>query len=132
MKQESGDLVGYSDSDWAGSLDDSKSTTRFCFSFNSAVFSQNSKKQSIVAQCTAKAEYIATTAAVNQLKWLRKILNDLGFKQDKSTMIFVDNLSAIAIAKNLIHHGRTKHIKVKYHALGEAVIAVQRFRQLIY
>ncbi|EOY10777.1 Cysteine-rich RLK (RECEPTOR-like protein kinase) 8 [Theobroma cacao] len=40
---------GYSDSDWAGSLDDSNSTGRFCFSFGSAVFAWNSKKQHVVA-----------------------------------------------------------------------------------
>lgn len=37
-------LFGFSDSDWAGSLDDMKSTSRYCFSMGSGVFSWCSKK----------------------------------------------------------------------------------------
>ena len=32
-------LIGYCDSDWGGSIDDSKSTTRYAFSFGSGIFS---------------------------------------------------------------------------------------------
>nr|KYP54960.1 hypothetical protein KK1_001161 [Cajanus cajan] len=39
LKNESGELQGYADSDWAGSIDDSKSTARYVFSFGSVVFS---------------------------------------------------------------------------------------------
>lgn len=73
-----------------------------------------------MAQSIIKA-YITTTATANQVKWLRKVVADLGFKQEKGTMIFVDNQLAIAIAKNPVHHGQTKHVKVKYHALRKTV-----------
>ncbi|WRX29096.1 protein of unknown function DUF4219 - like 9 [Theobroma cacao] len=63
--------------------------------------------------------YVKATA--NHIQWLRKILTDLGFPQAKGTVLNVDNKSAIDIVKNLMHHGRTKHIKVKYHTLREAV-----------
>nr|XP_019703149.1 uncharacterized protein LOC109505208 [Elaeis guineensis] len=59
-------LQWYSDSGWAGSVDDIKSTFGYCFTFGSACFSWCSKKQEIVAQSTAEAEFIAATAAVNQ------------------------------------------------------------------
>ncbi|KAF2325167.1 hypothetical protein GH714_024799 [Hevea brasiliensis] len=49
---------GYSDSDWAGSADDMKSTSGYCFNFGSGCFSWCSKKQDIVAQSTAEAEFI--------------------------------------------------------------------------
>jgi hypothetical protein len=120
VKKESGDLQGYTDSDWAGSVDDAKSTSGYVFSFGSAVFSWNSKKQEVVAQSSAEAEYISAAAATNQTIWLRKILSDVGQFQNKATVIWVDNKSAIAIAKNPVQHGRTKHIKVKYHAIREA------------
>ena len=42
-------LHGFSDSDWAGSNDDMRSTTGFCFSFGSGMFSWSSKKQDTVA-----------------------------------------------------------------------------------
>nr|KYP36446.1 Copia protein [Cajanus cajan] len=120
LKNESGELQGYADSDWAGSIDDSKSTSGYVFSFGSAVFFWNSKKQDVVAQSLAEAEYISAAAAANQAIWLRKILLDVGQIQDEATIIWVDNKSAISIAKNPIQHGRTKHINVKFHAIREA------------
>ncbi|TYK23235.1 Retrovirus-related Pol polyprotein from transposon TNT 1-94 [Cucumis melo var. makuwa] len=59
-------LIGYSDSDWGGSIDDMRSTLGYCFSLSSGVFSWSSKKQKIVAQSTAEAEFIAATATANQ------------------------------------------------------------------
>ena len=102
----------------AGSLDNSKSTYGYAFSFGSGVFSWNSKKQEVVAQSSAEAEYISAAAAANQAIWLRKLLTDLGQNQADATVIWVDNKSAIAIAKNHVQHGRTKHINVKFHAIS--------------
>lgn len=48
------------------------------------------------------------------------MLGDLNEEQCDSTIIFCDNKSTIAIAKNPIHHGKTKHIIVKYHVIREA------------
>lgn len=36
-------------------------------------------------------------------------------------MLHVDNQFTIAIAKNLIHHSCTKHIRVKYYSLRDVV-----------
>ncbi|EOY04256.1 Cysteine-rich RLK (RECEPTOR-like protein kinase) 8 isoform 1 [Theobroma cacao] len=115
------DLIGYSDNDWAEDTDDSKSTRGYCFSFGSGIFSWNSKKQEVVAQSSAEVEYIAAAAATNHAIWLRKVLQDLGFEQVKGTILFIDNKSAISIAQNPVQYGRTKHIKVKYHAIRDAI-----------
>ncbi|KAL6349673.1 hypothetical protein AAG906_041080 [Vitis piasezkii] len=40
--------------------------------------------------------------------------------QDEATVIWVNNKSAIAIAKNPVQHRRTKHINVNFHAIREA------------
>ena len=112
-------LLGYSDSDWAGSVDDMRSTTGFCFSFGSGVFSWCSKKQDVIAQSTAEAEYAAATAAVNQAIWIRKLLADLYMKQNEPTQIHVDNQAAISISNNPVFHGRTKHFKIKLYFLRE-------------
>ncbi|XP_034707553.1 uncharacterized mitochondrial protein AtMg00810-like [Vitis riparia] len=58
-------LHGYSDSDWAGSIDDMRSITGFCFSFGSGIFSWSSKKQDVIAQSTAEAKYVAANATIN-------------------------------------------------------------------
>ena len=70
-------LVGYTDSDWDGSLDDKKRTFEYIFHMESGVISWASKKQPIVSQSTAEAEYIAANAAACQAIWLRRILTDL-------------------------------------------------------
>ncbi|KAK4381284.1 Retrovirus-related Pol polyprotein from transposon RE1 [Sesamum angolense] len=113
-------LVGYTDSDWAGSVDDMKSTSGYTFSLGSGIFSWASKKQATVAQSSAEAEYIAAAATSNQAIWLRRILEDMGEKQEEPTTIYCDNKSAIAITKNPVQHSRTKHIDIKYHSLREA------------
>lgn len=107
------ELQGYADSDWAGSLDDLKSTSGFCFCFGTGIFTWSSKKQEIVAQSTAEAELLAATAAVNHALWLRKILCDVHQEQKLSTEVKVDNQAAIAISKNPVFHGKTKHFSIK-------------------
>ncbi|EOX93870.1 Cysteine-rich RLK (RECEPTOR-like protein kinase) 8 [Theobroma cacao] len=120
-KTSSSELRGYADSDWAGNIDNSKSTFGFVFSFESGVFSWHSKKQEVAALSSAEAEYISVSSAANQAIWLRKILLDLGKPQQNPTVLWIDNKSAIALAKNPIQHARTKHIRVKYHSIREAV-----------
>lgn len=112
-------LQGYSDSDWAGSVDDMKSTSGYCFSLGSGVFSWCCKKQEIVAQSTAEAEFVAATAAANQALWLRKVLIDLSLKQEDCTEVFVDNQAAISISNNPVFHGKTKHFNIKLFFLRE-------------
>ncbi|RVX01687.1 Retrovirus-related Pol polyprotein from transposon RE1 [Vitis vinifera] len=110
---------GFSDSDWAGCVDDMRSTSGYCFSFGSGVSSWSSRKQEVVAQSTAEAEYIAAVAAVNQALWLRKLLTDLDMKQEVSTKVFVDNQATISIANDPVFHGKTKHFKIKLYFLRE-------------
>jgi hypothetical protein len=112
-------LQGYSDSDWGGSLDDMKSTSGYCFSFGTGIFSWSLKKQEVVAQSTAEAEFIAATAAVNQALWLRKLMVDLKEEQASSTKVFVDNQAAIAISSNPVFHGKTKHFNIKLYFIRE-------------
>ena len=99
--------MGYSDRDWAGSVDDMKSTSGYAFTLGSGMFSWNSKKQEVVAQSSAEAEYIAAAGATNQALWLRKILSDLEQNDIEATVIKVDNKSAISMAKNPVQHGRS-------------------------
>ena len=74
---ENSELVGYTDSDWAGSVDDRKSTSGYVFHMGSGAISWASKKQPIVALSTTKEEYVAATAAACQAIWMRKILRSL-------------------------------------------------------
>eukprot|EP00253_Pinus_taeda_P036216 PITA_36216 len=118
---ECSDLVGYTDSDWAGSIDDRKSTSGYVFHMGSGAISWASKKKSIVALSTAEAKYVAATAAACQAVWMRRMLRSLGREQAKATVIFCDNSSAIALSKNSMFHKRTKHIYTRFHYIRELV-----------
>jgi len=82
-------LTSFSNSDWGGSIDDMKSTSGYCFSFGSSTFLWSSKKQDTVAQSTIDVGFVATTAVVNQVLWLKKILIDLNMDEKENTKIFV-------------------------------------------
>ncbi|KAK2974052.1 hypothetical protein RJ640_006244 [Escallonia rubra] len=115
------ELAGYSDSDWVGSCDDRKSTTGFVFYLGETAFTWSSKKQPIVALSTCEAEYVAAASCVCHAIWLRKLLEELQQKQEDATKIYIDNKSAIALAKNPVHHERSKHIDTRFHFIREHV-----------
>ncbi|RVW91874.1 Retrovirus-related Pol polyprotein from transposon RE1 [Vitis vinifera] len=71
LKIEGVKLDGYADGDWAGSIDDMKSTSGYVFTIDSGVICWNSRKQEVVAQSTAEVEYISLAATANQGIWLR-------------------------------------------------------------
>ena len=114
-------LEGFTDSDWAGSAVDRKSTSGCCFSLGSAMVSWFSKKQSSVALSTAEAEYIAACAASKEAVWLRKLLADLSGHQVDVTVIFCDNQSCVKLSENSVFHDRSKHIDMKYHYIRDIV-----------
>eukprot|EP00253_Pinus_taeda_P027989 PITA_27989 len=118
---EHSDLVGYTDSDWVGSVDDRKITSSYVFHMGSGAISWASKKQSIVALSTAEAKYVAATSATCQAVWMRRMLRSLGQEQAKEIVIFCDNSSAIALSKNSVFHKRTKHIDTRFHYIRELV-----------
>jgi len=114
--------VGYSDSDWGGDVDDRKSTTVFVFYLGSSAFTWSSKKQQIVTLSTCEAEYVAATSSVCHAIWLRKLLKELHMRQEDAMAIFLDNKSALALAKNPVFHDRNKHINTRYHFIRKCIV----------
>ena len=114
-------LVGYSDSDWAGDVEGRKSTSGYIFHFGSGAISWSSKKQQVVALSTTEAEYMAAASSACQAVWLRRLCDELNQKQGSPTKIFCDNKSAISLTKNPVFHGRSKHIDIKFHYIRELV-----------
>eukprot|EP00253_Pinus_taeda_P031342 PITA_31342 len=60
-------LVGYTDSDWVGSVNDRKITSGYVFHLGFGAISWASKKKPIVSFSTTKVEYVTTTAAACQV-----------------------------------------------------------------
>jgi hypothetical protein len=114
-------LLGYSDSDLAGDVDDRKSTSGSVFLLGNSLVTWVSQKQRVVALSSCEAEYIASANAACQGIWLSRLLGELLGIQAPKVKLLVDNKSAIALSKNLVHHDRSKHIDTKYHFVRDCV-----------
>jgi hypothetical protein len=112
------DLLGYSDSDYAGCKVDRKSTTGTCQFLGRSMVSWSSKKQNSDALSTAGAEYVAAGACCAQLLWMKQTLSDYGCKFSNIPLL-CDNESAIKLANNPVQHSRTKHIDIRHHFLRD-------------
>ena len=108
-------FIGYSDSDHAGDIDTSKSTSGILFFLGKCLVSWQSVKQQVVALSSCEAEYIAASTASTQALWLVRLLGDLLGRDTEAVALRVDSKSALALAKNPVFHERSKHIRVKYH-----------------
>lgn len=84
-------LVGFTNSDWASSLDDRKNTSGNVFGLGTGAIKWLSKKQATIALFTAEAEYVAATAVACQCIWLRRILEDAQQKKVEGTKLYCDN-----------------------------------------
>nr|GEV23045.1 putative ribonuclease H-like domain-containing protein [Tanacetum cinerariifolium] len=77
------------------------------------------KKQTIMANSTTEAEYIAASNYCGQVLWLQNQLLDYGYNF-MQTKIHVDNESAICVVKNHVYHSKTKHIKIRHHFINDS------------
>jgi len=113
-------LLGYSDSDFAGDSEDRKSTTSVAYFLGNNLITWASQKQKIVTLSSCEAEYVAAAAACQGI-WLSRLIGDLMGTKEASVKLFMDNMSAIALSKNPVHHDRSKHIDTKYHFIRECI-----------
>ena len=67
-------LRGYSDADWGGDLDESKSTSGYVFTLGEGVLSWCSKKQDYIALSTMDAEYVTCCLTAQEAIWPRSFL----------------------------------------------------------
>ena len=115
-------LHAYTDVDWAGSVDDRKSTSGGAFFMGSRLVSWFNKKHSSIALSTAEAEYVAVASCCTQILWMMQTLQDFQITCTPPISILCGNTSAINISKNPVMHSKTKHIPIKCHFLQEQVL----------
>ena len=75
----------------------------------------------MVALSSCEAEYIAAASAATQALWLSRLLGELRGSSADMVELKVDSRSALALAKNPIFHGRSKHIRIKYHFIRDCL-----------
>eukprot|EP00253_Pinus_taeda_P032954 PITA_32954 len=114
------DIRGFVDADWAGDLDQRRSTSGYVFNLFGGAVSWMSKKQSVVALSTTEAEYMAATHASKEAIWLQRLCSSMGLVQG-AIRIDCDSQSAIFLAKNPAYHSKTKHIDVQYHFVRDMI-----------
>ncbi|WJZ95165.1 hypothetical protein VitviT2T_013955 [Vitis vinifera] len=117
------EIVGYSDSDFAGCLDSRRSTSGYIFMLAGGAVSWKSVKQTLIVSSTMEAEFIACYEASNHGIWLRNFITRLRIVDgiEKPLRINCDNKAAELYSKNNRSSSKSKHIDIKFLVVKERV-----------
>ena len=113
-------LVGYFDASLMDCATSRRSTGAYVFFLDGALISWSSKRQGLVALSSTEAEFIAGTEAARELAWLMHFLEGIGMPE-KTPILYGDNKSALALAKQNAYRPRTKHIHVRERYIAHMV-----------
>ena len=113
-------FTAYSDADFAGCEDTRCSTSGFVIKMGTGAISWASRLQNIQTLSTTEAEYISAVTCAQEMLLLRNLFTELGFPRDHLPLC-IDNQSALQVAKNPQHHGRMKHLDLRYYWLRSTV-----------
>ena len=86
-----------------------------------AQFGWSSRKEPVVSLSSCEAEYIVTSLCACQATWMVNLVEEIIRKDHGAITMKIDSMSAINLAKNLIVHGRSKYIEMRFHYLREQV-----------
>ena len=115
-------LEGYAVADWASNLDYRKSVSGICVFLGGNLITWSSKKQHVLARSNTEAEYRALATAATGLVWVQNLLTDIGISlHPQPSILWSDNFSAQALAKNPVYHARTKHIELDVHFIRNLI-----------
>lgn len=114
-------IVGFTDSDWAGDVDNRKSTFGFVFCLGFGPITWSCKKQHAHTLSSTEVEYRVVVHASQDILWLRQLMTEFGFPPDCPTVLWCDNQSAIHISCNLVEHQCTKHIELHIHFIRQQI-----------
>ena len=117
------EVIGYTDSDFAGCVDTRKSTFGYVYLLAGGAISWKSAKQSVIAASTMEVEFVACVEATVQANWLRNFISGLGVVDSisKPLKIYCDNSAAVFFSKNDKYSKGAKHMELKYFAVKEEV-----------
>jgi hypothetical protein len=111
----------YTDADWAGNIIDRRSTSGYCSYVWGNLVTWRSKKQHVVSRSSAESELRALALGICEGMWIQRLLKELGMESLTPIQMHCDNQAAISIAKNPVHHDRTKHIEIDRHFITEKI-----------
>jgi hypothetical protein len=108
-------ITGFSNADWADSLDDRRSTCGYAVFLGTNLVSWSARKQNTVSQSSIEAEYKVVANTTVEIMWIQTLLRELQIPCPSMTKLWCDNLGAKYLSANPVFHARTKHIEVDYH-----------------
>jgi histone deacetylase 1/2 len=114
-------VSAFSDADWAGNIDDRKSTGGFAVFLGTNLVSWSSRKQPTVSRSSTESEYKAIANATAEVMWVQILLKEIGVYSPRAAKLWCDNLGAKYLTSNPVFHARTKHIEVDYHFVRDRV-----------
>jgi transposase InsO family protein len=112
-------LIAYCDADYANDKDDRLSISGYAVMLCGGAISWAARRQSVIADSTSTAEYIAIAEATKDIMWWRPLLMQLGYKISAPTALLNDNQGSIFLAHNGDNSTRSKAIDVKYHLIRQ-------------
>lgn len=112
--------VGYSDADGM-STEGRKAISSYVYLINDGTVSWSSKQQNLVTLSTTESEYVGLTHATKEAIWICSFLMEVLGIPDDPLLLYSDNQSAIALAKDDQFHAHTKHIDIRFHFIRYAI-----------
>ena len=91
----------------------------FAFLGGVALIMYLAKLQPIVATSIGEGKFIQLVLSGKKVKYVRTVMNELGFKQDSPSPIFGDNISSIMMGNNIRPTDHTHHMDIRWFALQE-------------
>jgi histone deacetylase 1/2 len=97
-------VSAFSDADWAGCVDDKRSTGGFAVFLGANLISWSARKQPTVSRSSTEAEYKALANATAKMMWVQKLLQELGVPHSLVARLWCDNLGAKYLSSNPVFH----------------------------